>query len=104
MEQSRLLQLLTKYEELFDGTLGDFNTDPVKFNLRLAAKPYHGKSYPVPQSLREEVEQLCQIGVLKRQPEPEWCVLTVLDIFWPLYHQFPNIDYCLRSIFHHCSK
>ena len=41
IDQSKLLQLLTKYEELFDGTLGDFDTDPVKLNLQLGAKPYH---------------------------------------------------------------
>ena len=28
-QQHKLLTLLTKYEELFDGTLGDFDTDPV---------------------------------------------------------------------------
>ena len=50
IEQKQLLLLLTKYEDLFDGTLGDFDTDPVKFNLQLGAKPYHGKPYPVPQS------------------------------------------------------
>ena len=50
IEQGKLLRLLTKYEELFDGTLGDFDTDPVKFDLQLGAKAYHGKSYPVPQS------------------------------------------------------
>ena len=76
IEQKQLLLLLTKYEELFDGTLGDFDTDPVKFNLQLGAKPYHGKPCPVPHSqeavFRREVERLCQIGVLKRQPESEW--------------------------------
>ena len=67
---------LTKYEELFDGTLGDFDTDPVKFNLQLGAKPYYRKLYAVPQSqkdvFKKEVEQLCQIGDLKRQPESEF--------------------------------
>ena len=42
IEQSMLLCLITKYEELFDRTLGDFNTEPVKFNLQLGAKLYHG--------------------------------------------------------------
>ena len=49
IEQSKLLHLLTKYEELFDGTLGDFDTDPVKLYLLLRAKLYHGKSQSVPQ-------------------------------------------------------
>ena len=68
--------LLTKYDDFFDGTLGDLDTDAVKFNFQLGAKPYHGKSYSVPQSktdvFKREVEQLCQIGVLKIQPESEW--------------------------------
>ena len=50
IDQSKVLLLLTKkYEKLSDGTLGDFDADPVKFNLQLGANPYHGKSYPVPQ-------------------------------------------------------
>jgi hypothetical protein len=30
-QQKKLLQLLTKYESLFDGTLGDWKTKPVSF-------------------------------------------------------------------------
>ncbi len=30
-QQEKLLQLLTKYESLFDGTLGDWKTKPVSF-------------------------------------------------------------------------
>jgi hypothetical protein len=33
VDQRKLLQILTRYEELFDGTLGYFQTDPVKFDL-----------------------------------------------------------------------
>ena len=69
------LKTIAKYEEFFNGTLEDFDTDPVKFDLQLGAKAYHGKSYPVPQSqkavFKNEVEQLEEIGVLKRQPESE---------------------------------
>ena len=76
VEQSTIFKLLTKYEELFDCTLGYFDTDLVKFNLHLGAKAYRGKSYPVPQSqkavFKKEVEQLVMIGVLKRQPESGW--------------------------------
>jgi hypothetical protein len=32
-QQKKLLQLLTKYELLFDGTLGDWKTKPVSFQL-----------------------------------------------------------------------
>ena len=30
-DQNKLLELLTELEELFDGTLGDWNTEPVSF-------------------------------------------------------------------------
>ena len=57
-------------------TLGYFDTDPVKFDLQMGANAYHGKSYPVPQSqkavFKRIVEQLCEMGVPKRQSESEW--------------------------------
>ena len=61
---------------MFDGTLGDFKTDPIKLNLRKDTKPYHGRPYPIPHSqlrvFKKEVERLVELGVLKRQPESEW--------------------------------
>jgi hypothetical protein len=47
IEKNNLLGLLRKYEHLFDGTLGNFETSDVKLNLKEDAKPYHAKSYPV---------------------------------------------------------
>ncbi len=41
-QQKKLLQLLTKYESLFDGTLGDWKTKPVSFQLKERVSPYHG--------------------------------------------------------------
>ncbi len=74
-QQNKLLRLLVKYEELLDGTLGDFKTKPVRFNLKEVATPYHCKAYPVPYSqlamFRKEVDRLEEIGVLKRQPDSE---------------------------------
>jgi hypothetical protein len=40
-QQKNLLQLLKKYELLFGGTLGDWKTKPVSFQLREGASPYH---------------------------------------------------------------
>ena len=69
LEQSKLLQLLTKYEELFDGTLEDFDTDPVKFNLQLGAKAYPVSLFQVPKHqmtvFEKEVERLVKMVVLK---------------------------------------
>ena len=75
-QSNKMLRLLTKYEELFDGTLGDFKTDPISLKLKENARPYHGRQYPIPHSqlkvFKKEVERLVELGVLKRQPESEW--------------------------------
>ena len=59
-EKVKLLKLLQKYEESFDGSLGDFQTDPVRLDLNLGAKPYHGKAFPFPHT---------QKSVFKREVE-----------------------------------
>ena len=66
-QQSKLISLLREFEELFDGTLGDFQTEPVSLELLKDAKPYHGRPYPIPHihldTLKKEIKRLCQIGV-----------------------------------------
>ena len=52
-EQQQLLQLLTRYESLFDGTLGSWNMTQVRLDLKADAKPYHAKPYPVHISKRK---------------------------------------------------
>jgi hypothetical protein len=75
-QQKKLLQLLKKYESLFDGTLGDWKTKPVSFQLKEGVSPYHGRVFPVPKihkdTIIKEVERLCKLGVLERQPASEW--------------------------------
>jgi hypothetical protein len=46
-EKCELLHLLKKYEHLFDGTLGNWETSDIKFNLKEDANPYHGKAFLV---------------------------------------------------------
>jgi hypothetical protein len=41
-QQKKLLQLIKKYESLFNGTLGDWKTKPVSFQLKEGVSPYHG--------------------------------------------------------------
>jgi hypothetical protein len=38
-QKNKLLQLLTKYELFFDGTLGDWKTKPVSFQLKEGVSP-----------------------------------------------------------------
>jgi hypothetical protein len=75
-QQKKLLQLLKKYESLFDGTLGDWKTKPVSYQLKKGVSSYHGQAFPVPKihkdTLIKEVERLVKLGVLERQPALEW--------------------------------
>jgi hypothetical protein len=76
--QKKVLQLLVKFESLFDDTLGDWKTKPVSFQLKEGASPYHGRAFPVPKIhkdvLIKEIERLCKLGVLERQPYSEWAL------------------------------
>ena len=76
-EQHMLLNLLNKYEHLFDGSLGKWDVGQVDLDLKEEdTKPYHAKPYPVPhsqeQKLREEVDRLVELKVLKKINRSEW--------------------------------
>ncbi len=77
-KQKKLLQLLKKYELLFDGTLGDWMTKPVSFQLREGVSPGHGQAFPVMKihkdTIINKVERLCKLGVLESQPASEWAL------------------------------
>ena len=78
-QQQRLLkQILTKYELLFDGTLGKWNRDPVSLNLKPNAKLVQCRPFQVPhihqETLKKEVERLVKIGVLRKNPSSKYSV------------------------------
>jgi hypothetical protein len=81
-QKKKLLQLLQKYELLFDGTLGDWKTKPVSFQLKEEVPPYHGRAFPVPkihkETIMKEVERLCKLGVLERQPASIWALSSFI--------------------------
>jgi hypothetical protein len=75
------LQLLQKYEHLFDGTLGEFNMKPISLQLmNKERKPVHAHPYTVPRSveqqLRKEIARLVDIGVLEEDFTSEWASPT----------------------------
>ena len=76
------IKLLQNFEELFDGTLNNWKTEPVQFELKPDAKPYHGRVFPVPhvylETLKKEVDRLVEIGVLKHQQSSEWSPPTFI--------------------------
>ena len=67
-QKQKLLALLKKYESIFDGTLGRWNTEPIEIELREGAKPISSKYYPVPKihkaTFRKELFRLVDIDVL----------------------------------------
>ncbi len=60
---------------MVDGALGDWDTEPISLELKEGVKPYHGRPFPVPKSCKEttinELNRLCDLGVLKFQPASE---------------------------------
>ena len=76
-QQEKMHKLLKKFAHLFDGTLGNWKTDPVDLELKdRNEKPYHAKPYPVPhsqeQQLKDEVQRLVDFGVLRKVNRSEW--------------------------------
>ena len=55
-EQAKLLEVLTEFEDLFDGALGDWDTEPDSFELKEGAKLYHGRAFPIPKVHKETIE------------------------------------------------
>jgi hypothetical protein len=78
-----LLELLTNYEPLFDGTLGAWKTTPVSFELKEGAKPYHGRAFPIPRvhkdTIMKEIKRLIELGVLEWQPSSEWAAPSFIQ-------------------------
>ena len=103
-EQLSLKMLLDKYEPLFDGTLGKWTGEPYHIELKPDAIPYHARPYPVPkiheQTLRKEVERLCELGVLTRINHSEWGAPTFIipkkDSSVRFISDFRELNKCIK--------
>jgi hypothetical protein len=67
-ERRQLLHLLQKDEDLFNGSLGTWKTDPIQLEWKDPnVQPYHAQPYPVPHSqekqLKDEIRRLCEYGL-----------------------------------------
>ncbi len=75
-ERESLLSLLLKFEQLFDGTLGEWTLPPVSIQLKEGVKPFHGRPYLIPKvhkaTLMKEIDRLVSIGVMTWQPYSQW--------------------------------
>ena len=81
-QKEKLFKCMQKHESLFDGTLGKWTGTSYNIELKDNVKPYHARPYAVPkayeQTLRQEVERLCKVGVLKRINHSEWAAPTFI--------------------------
>ena len=68
---------------MFDGTLGDWNTDSVSFEMKEGAKLYHGRAFPIPKVHKDttlkEIKRLMELGVLEWQPTSEWAAPSFIQ-------------------------
>jgi hypothetical protein len=82
-KKDKLLELLKKFEQLFDGTLGHWRTKPVSFQLKDGVTPYHGRAFPIPKVhkavLMKEIQRLCDLGVQEWQPSSEWAASSFIQ-------------------------
>jgi Reverse transcriptase (RNA-dependent DNA polymerase) len=82
MKQEELHQFLTKYEDLFDGSLGKWKLGAYDIELRPDVTPYHARAFPTPQihtgTLKIVVERLCKVGVLKKVNHSKWSAPTFI--------------------------
>ena len=81
-EKKQLRELLEEHKELFDGTLGKWEMAPYEVELRPDATPYHARAFPIPKchtdTLKLEVERLCESDVLKKVNRSEWAAPTFI--------------------------
>ena len=81
-EKDQLFLLLDKYDTLFDGTLGKWTGTEVDLELVEGATPYHARAFPMPrvhmETLKVEVNRLCELGVLKKVNRSQWAAPTFL--------------------------
>jgi hypothetical protein len=75
-QQKKLLSLLKDFEDLFDGTLGKWNTDPIDIETKPNHKPSSARYYPVPKinkaTFKKELLRLVEIGVLTPVQQSEY--------------------------------
>ena len=81
-QQKALRNLLGKYEDLFDGTLGDFDTEPVKLETKEGTCPVHSKPFPIPhirkETFRKELCRMEALGILKKDNTSKWASPTFI--------------------------
>lgn len=76
VQQQELGTLLAKYDKLFSGKLGCYPNRKLHLEVKEGARPFSCRPYPVSrhheQVFKDELQHLCDIGVLTRCGSSEW--------------------------------
>jgi len=56
-QKEKLHQLSLKYEDIFYGTLGEWEREPIDFEMVEGAKPHSQRHYPVPHLYKNTFEK-----------------------------------------------
>jgi hypothetical protein len=104
---------LNKYKHLFDGLLEDWKTDPVDLRLKSGEIPFQLSPFPVSkiheETLKKEINRLCDLGVLKPQVSLEYQspsfiiskkngTVCVVSYFRVLNSKFRQVSYPIPRI------
>ena len=81
-QQRELHALLSKYTNLFDGTLGLYPGKPMHIELEEGAQPVYCQPYPVPHvhmaTFKKELDHLVEIDVSSPVRDTEWGLPTFI--------------------------
>ena len=103
-EKSQLHALLSKYEHLFNGTLGTWNNKPYNIKLKEGAKQYHSRPFPVPKihecTLKVKLDRFFKLGVLKQINDSKWAAPTFIiskkDATVRFISDFRELNKCIK--------
>ena len=75
--------LLNRYNNLFDGNIGDFNVPPpIKLEVKSNIEPVHSRPFPVPhihmQTLYKEIQRMVALVILEKASCSPWASSTFI--------------------------
>ena len=59
-QQLQLAKILEAYPDMYEGAIGTLNIEPVHFELKANAVPYHAKPFPIPKAYENLTKEECK--------------------------------------------